>query len=444
MVGYICIFAILAAVYISFKRKYIKGVYVSLFFLILMPKNATIELGMALPSFTIHRMIMLVWFFMWCSNKSIDKEIRKIAFVKILITISILMGLSTLFSSEILISIKRYLYFLVETLLFFIMLQTSLKDAYHAKRILHVIAVSLLCVAVVGIVERFTGFNPSPLFGEKTKTMYELTEFSSIYDNDVQSTYQHRILFGIAMSISLFCYMFFMSIQRNMSSKIKYWIVFFIGASALYFSLSRGPWLACMLGLVFLFACNPRFAVSKFFIIIAIAAVITMSRPGILDTIHGLVESTLDMTTLKGSSFQWRFQVWEVASKQIVNAGPINTLIGFGPGSQMFNDFGCVEISSGHVVEMYSWDNEFAIILYEQGFLGLLLWLCLYLNIFATSMYKNILKKHYFSIAVFSLPVIFIFVFMKTNVSIFIPQLVYIEFSFIAIISALQSSRFKA
>ena len=74
------------------------------------------------------------------------------------------------------------------------MLQTSLKDEIAVKNLIKAISAALLIVALLGVIENYTGFNPSPMLGEKHKYAFERNR--SFGSFDVTSTYLHRILFG--------------------------------------------------------------------------------------------------------------------------------------------------------------------------------------------------------------------------------------------------------
>lgn len=438
MLSYFILFVILVFVFIQFRSDYYKGLYSSLFFLILMPPNSTIDISAALPSFTIHRLILIMWLIMWLQKRTLKKQLREIPFSGILIAIAATMAISTALSSYFMVSIKRYFYFLFESLLFFIMLQTSVKDIDTVKTVIKVVSASLLIVAFIGVIERYTDFNPSPYLGEKLK--YDFEAVHSASPDDVVSTYLHRILFGVGMAIGMMYYFFRVNKDNSRFKNILYFSFFFFCGAGLYFSFSRGPWLAFAVGIVFLLTVAPRAMLKKGLVLLAIIALVFLIRPGTQQSILGLSQSTLDESSIKGASFRWRFIVWNMAFTKIIKGGSVlNTLFGYGGGSHVFLDFGLVRLSTGHVTQLKSWDSEFAIVLFERGFIGTALMIAFYLNIFAKGVPYCIRKKQDYQIMLLPLACIVIFMVMKTNVSIFAPQLVYLEFISISMVSTLLS-----
>jgi len=441
MLGLFIILVILAVVFLRFRTDYNKGLSASLFFIILMPPNSTIELSAALPSFTIHRLILFVWFVMWIRNKTITKRLGDIPFFKILLMISAVFAVSTALSSYLLVSIKRYFYFLIEAVLFFIMLQTSLKNRTVVSNVVIAISASLAVVAFIGVLEKYTGFNPSPYLGEKLRYEFEVDHTGLA--TDIISTYLHRILFGIAMAIGMMHYFYHIDKMNTRLQNIIYWLLLSINGAGLYFSLSRGPWLAFVVSILLLLVIAPKEVFIKSLVLMAVVGIVFIIKPGAKSTIMGLARSTGDETSLKGASFRWRFIVWNMAYTSITKSSIMHTIFGYGGGSHLFMEFGRVLLPTGHSALFESWDMEYAVILFEQGFVGFFLTLFFYIAILKKSIAHCFRKKQDYKIMQLALACFFIIVFMKTNVNIYAPQLDYIEYVYIAIISALTSERYQ-
>jgi hypothetical protein len=162
-------------------------------------------------------------------------------------------------------------------------------------------------------------------------------------------------------------------------------------------------------------------------------------RPGVWATIFDLGSQTFDPTSLKGSSFQWRFVVIDTALSAMKNAGIMNMLFGFGGGSQLMTDFGKYEIYPGVWLPIESWDCEYAIVLYDKGWVGLLLLLLLSVIALArvARLIGNASDTATRSLAVSVLVTLLFFAVARTNVALHAPQLIYAEMAFFGLGSAL-------
>jgi O-antigen ligase len=437
MLGYLVIALVLLIIGNCFRRGYSMGLSASLFFLVLLPDNLAVNISISLPSFTIHRLILMLWFLFWVREPTIERRTRGIQFFRLLVALAVSLLASTLISQNFMVSVKRYLYFLIESLLFFVMIQTSLKDADHMTRILRVVSISLFLVALVGIVQRYTGFNPSPLLGQKQ--MYDFEVSVNVTTSDVTSTYLHRILFGIGMAIGGINSIFASQQERKPGRKRLMFVFALVTMLAMYFSLSRGPWLAFVVAIVFLTFLSPRKYMGLSIGIVVLGGALLILRPGILETFTGFYQSTMDPDSLKGASYNWRFQVWEMAFEKVRSVNLLHTLFGFGGGSHIFMEFGVVQLSNGRTTVFESWDSEFAVILYDMGVSGLLFFVAMYFTIFAKGIRYCRRGGPGREVMVLALSILVLIVFMKTNVRIYAPQLIYLEFFNIAVVSKLLS-----
>ena len=419
-----------------YRKGYYDGLYASLFFLVLCPNNMSIELGTTLPSVTIHRIIIVIMFLKAVGEESIVMSPKNVPFINILFVITATMGISTLISDDFLVSFKRYLYFIVETVVFYVIMSSSIKSRDHIVSICKVVALSLVVVALFGIYEKYTDFNPTTLFGRKHTYSFEVVrEMSS---RDVTSTFIHRILFGTAMAVGLMNSIFLCDLVAAGRARLFAWLSIGLLGTGLYFSLSRGPWLAFILSssLVFVFCFRP---VGKRLMAIGMmAGLMFLMRPGTAQTIEALYSSTYQEGSVKASSYQWRFMVLETAYTNIVDAKSVLiTLFGNGEGSHVFKQFKPIRLPTGFLAYFKSWDNEYAVILFERGLIGLFLILFLY----GKFMVKGVLyclhageQKFLVLIACSCCLVIFI---MNFSVRIFAPQIVYLQYVYMAIGSSL-------
>jgi len=446
IVNYLSIFVVVIIILHFFNKDYFKGLSASLFFLVILPQNMTIEFNLSLPALTIHRIILIIMIIAWSRNKDIDHRIKNIPFISIFIIMTYSLFVSTALSSNLLVSGKRFLYFLVENLIFFLILTTSIRDKNELIKISITIAVSLAIVAILGWIEKYSGFNPTSLLPAKTDYAFREGMVRG-QDSGVTATYGHRILFGVAMSVSIVYNLFLPFVMKTKFQKYICWLFVFLSIAALYYSESRGPWLSIAIAIIFSFIFLMKFMFKKIILFSVLVCVLLVARPGVYETITGLFSSTLNASSIKGSSFRWRFSILDLAIQQITDTDTLpKFLFGFGVGSRhyMAEDFERINLSTGHSAAVYSWDMEYAIILFERGVVGFLLLIYLYYRIIKLGGTYCINNNKTRELMVFSMACIIIFMFMKTNVSIYIPQLGYLELISVAFISTLLTSKNNA
>ncbi len=443
--SYAVIIITLIVLFRLYSVNYTRGFQGSLFLLILMPDTIAISFSAAIPTFSIHRIILIFMFLKWINNEEIRSRLDNVHFLRILIIFTIFTGISAIISSNFLVSAKRFLYFVFESLIFYVIVATSIKDKNDAIILVKTVAASLAVVSFLGIIENITGFNPSTLF-PGNPYYYEFRKEFILASSDkgsigIESTYDHRILFGIGMAIAQIYFLFLINRATATVAKIIYWLLIFLTGYTLYFSMSRGPWLALILCLIFLSTFSPKTYLKITIIFTMIALTAMMLRPGTVYTIQRMAKSTVRSDTIKGSSFRWRFAVLDMAYSQVMESKSLTRfLFGFGQGSRHFMEFPYVRLSTGHYATFHSWDMEFAVILLEHGFVGIFLLLYLYFRILTSAFSHYRMYTINREIMLFASGCLLIIIFMKTNVKIFAPQIVYLEFISIALISLLLST----
>jgi hypothetical protein len=440
MFNYSCIVIITIAVLVAFLNNYKKGILVSVFFLVLMPSYADIQINTSLPAITIQRIIIVIMLFFWFGNRKYRLVNTRIKYLIPLVFLALSMGISMVMTESFLVSGKQYLFYLFEYLLVFIIFRTSIDDIEYLKKIVMVVSLSLTVIAVIAILERYFGLEIAAYF--PTRATYDFMRIDEgINYEETTSVLTHRILFGAVMAIGV---VFNMYMMLNSRRKVIFFILTFLNFLGLYYSASRGPWLAFFFSSVMMVVLFPKKHVTIYGILTIVMIMTLLINNGVYSSISGLLESTLDPTTVRGSSYQWRYQVWNMAIQQITSGDIMNLLFGYGQGMHMYKDFGTITLSSGWVTQFRSWDNEFAILLYCFGIIGLFLELILYLYFFLTSFRYIFSKNTYQNIMFLAVNAVFVIALMKTNVAIFSVQVGYIECLSFAISSALQSWKIVA
>lgn len=445
MFNYPAIILIVLTVIFAYKKDYDKGFYCSLFFLLLCPNYITIDINISLPSITIHRIIIAIMLLKFILNKDKTNQFsfREIPFIKIFCLISLSLLISSVSSDYKLITIKRFGYFFVESFLLYIIIARSITSGEKVVKMLKVINLALLFVALIGLLEKYAGLHVSEFFAAKQKYDVERADLtSSIIRGDITSTLLHRILFGYGMAIGMVNGLVLLDQVEGKKKKYFYWFSILCFAAGLYLGLSRGPWLGFIFASLFIVVLFYKPYFKRVMMIFIFVLTLFLLRPGTLNTINALYKSTFEESSIKGASFEWRFIVLNHSINSMISSGSfIKVLFGNGDGGHIFHDFEPVLLPTGHWHYIESWDMDFAVLLYDRGFLGLLLFFILYIIFFWKGLRYYMYRKKYWREALLTLAVILLFVFMKTNVRIFASQLITLELIYIALGGLIQNEK---
>jgi hypothetical protein len=410
-------------VVVLFNSNYIKGLQWSLLFLIVLPQYIGIHFGGAFPVLTIHRIIVIISIIYWLSQKEVNKS--KVPLMGIFVLIVLANTVSLLQAPFFTDCLKKYLAFIIEGIVFFSILVTSLKNEADIKKTLRYIYMAIFITAVMGFFERYTGIKPILLF----------PSFESLaVGRGLLSTFSHPIMFGVAMAIGLIISVHYLSLMSKDISKTILWIGVLLMGSCLYFTVKRGAWLAAMIGLVSMFFLSSGRMKGKIALIILFPLMVVLINPGVLGTITDTYETTMDDSSLRGASFTYRFELWNVSYSEIKKS---TERMAFGYGFNyhanvdFYREFELIEGRRSHFT---SWDSEFATLLLENGIVGLFLHVVLYITML-WYLFKKIFvfrkQEPYFMPCIFSS--VLAIVFMMTNVKMFSPQIMFIFYSMVAI-----------
>jgi hypothetical protein len=98
--------------------------------------------------------------------------------------------------------------------------------------------------------------------------------------------------------------------------------------------------------------------------------VVVVLRPGIWHTISNLYEATQDSTSLVGESYQYRSSLVDAITGAVAKE-PGRAMLGYGMGT--FRELGLNIHHLNDVRRWYTCDNNWALFLYETGYVGLFL-----------------------------------------------------------------------
>lgn len=429
------VYVITSLLFIVLLRRYFRSgltslLSYSLFFIIFLPQTIGIVLPWALPVITIHRIILLNMFILWVLNgkyHNVKNIPFKIPIVFIIFVNTIILFNAIYFSA----AFKQYLSVLIEGFLFYTILVTSLTELDDIVRAISYVYNAIFAIAIFAIIERFSTF----------RLMEYLPSFiQRDYSHAVHSSLPHPILLGTVLSIGILLNYYYISLKGSSNALLISLFKLFIIGTALYFSFSRGPWLATILAMLLAFFLTREKRNFKYFFIFAtIPIIILLFRPGVYNTFKSLFMATLNINTLEGRSYYYRWELWNQAFYQI-SQDTLRVFIGYGYGYHRLHDLSGEFGLAARYVSFRSWDNHYATLLLETGIIGLFSYLIFYLRIISTFI-KNIFLFHKFhhntsseiNILILASTSIFVILFMMTNVQIFAKQVFFIFYFFTAI-----------
>jgi hypothetical protein len=324
------------------------------------------------------------------------------------------------------LSLKRYLDFVLETSVFYLVAVTGLRTRADAMRLVQAAWLGLVVVAFLAMTEKWTGFNPVDRFLPN----YAREEGAA---RDILATYQHRILLGAAMAMGLplaFGRMQFPDLGR--SARLLLWVSLAMLATACYFARSRGPWLGAIGGgLIMALLASP--GVRKKLVVLGVVGTLALlARPGVWESIQGLSQDTFETESHKGGTFLYRIELWKIAIAEITKS-PITALFGYGPGAGRGMEFEWSLSYRDRDQRIESWDNHYAYDLFQSGILGFLAALWLYGSAaLALFRFQRGMTGADRDLMVCLLASVMILLFMRTNVLIFAKQLDYLFWGLIA------------
>lgn len=407
-----------------------------------MPEELFIDPGGSLPVLSIYRAIIIAMFFVCFLKRKSYIRISEIPFISLLFVMIILETISLLLSVDFGSSIKPYLSFIIEIVLFYIIFVTGLKyKDIHA--VLSSLTAAIIIVAVVGILERYIDFNPVDFIPITERFMSHRHE--PMNAGLVFSTFTHPIMLGAALAMGWPLSLVIIDNQERPASRLFLRFAVLLILACLYFTFSRGPWLGLIVATIFLVLFRYPKIKKRLAYILVLTLLVFIVRPGTYVTLSGLKSATTNPEAREGSSFYYRLELWKVAYDEITKS-PERLIFGYGQNARaVLNIERELSYDPGRFHKFYSWDNQLAATLLERGFAGLTITLLLYLYIikFFIKIYKLSIKDDKAIIAALSASVA-VFMFMTTNVLIFSHSLNFFFWINISIAVALQKHYYNS
>jgi len=321
----VVVIALLIPVILVYLKDYKKGLFFSFFMLIFLPEYLVIETPAALPNLTIHRLIFFTTLFFWFIKFRSNQKFSDVQFYKVFMIFVIVNVLSVIFSADFFPSLKQFISFTIEVLVFYFLISTSLEDESELIKSLNIAWFALAAIAFFAVVERYFDFQISSLVPGYVRRLGTETQ--------LKSTLPHRILLGTTMAMA-FPIALVMTIyyRGRWFKQLIYWGSVIIFAGSCYFSTSRGPWLGLVLAFVILSIIGSNIVRKRIIMLVALVIIGLLTRPGVWTTLNARVSVTMDDTSFKGGTYQYRWELWKRAYESITMA-PHRFLFGYGPGT---------------------------------------------------------------------------------------------------------------
>ena len=155
------IVALLIPLWVLLRRDYIKGVAYAVFLCVSMSTYLRIPMPGNLPQLTIYRLILILLFISWLRNRDTGHRVSDTPLFGAFAFWALANFISVLFTtSDFVVSLKRYLDFVVEAAVFFFLLVTSLKRREDVFKVLWGACLGVSLVAGLAFVEQYTGHTP--------------------------------------------------------------------------------------------------------------------------------------------------------------------------------------------------------------------------------------------------------------------------------------------
>lgn len=374
MILIICMqFVIVLSLVVASRRSLENALPVFCFFLVLMPLEARLVIP-GLFDFNTMRLSLLTLLILYlchgrASNNDTPLPLKSLIILHISWAVC-----STLYSLSVATSAKQLISQVVEYYLLYFLFVRIITEVSTIYNIVFAMVMAMGICSIFGVVEVYAHWSILRIFPQNLWITYN-GGVDPLYIEwgrglRIRSTFPHPILFGDALAMSIPLTLYLLSIWERRRDRILLWMSLVLMFWAIYKTSSRGPWIATALCGVLLFI-MVRNKVRNYLLVIAMmAAIVLVARPGVWATIAGLYQSSTDASSPVGSSYLYRDALNNTV-KDAVRKEPGRALLGYGLGT--FRELGLDINFLNTVQRWYTCDNNWALFLYETGYIGLLL-----------------------------------------------------------------------
>jgi len=410
----------------TLTKDYNKGVRYAVILLICLPQTLGIKFSNVLPVLTAHRIILVILIAYWIKHiefNALKKVPCKGLFIIIIASNTISLFLAVYFT----VSFKRYLSVCIENFLVYLIFASSINDREQIDEYYRTIFLVICSFGMLAIIERHFGIHIAaylPSFGADDSWLRTSTI--------VRITFPHPIFAGVALAIGVVLGISNFTLHQKGKKVFDLLMTLVIG-SGLYYTFRRGPWLSAVVGLIILFLLGSKKIKKNVLLLLIFPIVVISLRPGVMDTLNHYYKVTFHPYSLEGGSYYYRWELWRKAYQE-VNESPARLAFGYGLEYHRYADLAGEFVLSEKWSEFKSWDNEFACLLLEVGFVGLFLYLLFFTNLFLHFIkgIKNI-SHMYKDVAVSVLSSYVMILFMMTNVKMWSSQIMFLFYIMISL-----------
>jgi hypothetical protein len=340
------------------------------FYLVLMPHESRIVIP-GLFDFSTDRVAILTLLILFLVRR--ERITRAPIPLKRLICFHVVCALcSSVYSLSVATSAKLLVGQVIEYYLLYYMLVRITSEIHTIYKMLYSMLVAIGICCLFGLLEAYASWSILAIFPSNLWVTYGPTGLLYIEWGRglrIRSTFPHPILFGDALAMSIPLVLYLLSVWKHRLQRFVMWTVLLLMFWALYKTSSRGPWIVAVVSCILLFLMIANH-VRKYLIVMATVSLIVLcARPGIWQTVVELYRSTLDESSVVGSSYQYRHVVADTV-RQAVAKEPGRAMLGYGLGT--FRELGLEIDFLNQRQRWYTCDNNWALFLYETGYLGLL------------------------------------------------------------------------
>jgi hypothetical protein len=357
------------------------------FLLMLFPNESQIALA-GYFDLTTQRLIVITTLVLYLFSGEAKEERRRLPLRYTMFFLIAWMLVSSANSVVFVTSIKTVLSEFFDFFLVFYIFAKTVTKTETVRKILYGFVAALMVCSTVGVAEIYWDWHVLNLFPEVYHRFANIVGGVSDRGGRVQTTFGHPILYGSALALTIPMALYLISTSKTAMQKMFLWAGTLLMVLNLYKTGSRGPWLAAAISMVVVMLSGGK-QMRRYVAWMGVLTVIVLvARPGVWDTISNLYSLTLAPDTAQGSSYQWRYALYDQAFLHL-NHDFWRALWGYGPES--FYYLGWKGVFQGMIVSFESCDSSIAQLMIETGYIGFFLGISVFL-IAAYKAFRSSLK----------------------------------------------------
>jgi len=225
--------------------------------------------------------------------------------------------LSAVESIDPILSAKQLISIIFEYYVVYYIFYRTISTQQSIEKILKAMVASMAATVVFGSIESYSGWSVITWFPQAA---YRFTLENEDISYRTHSTFPHAILYGGALAMVIPQILYLIAKAQSKARRIALWIMCLPMFLCLYKSQSRGPWLAAIFGCLLVFLLTSK-KVRKYMLFIAcLSAAVLIIRPGVYDTIAESYAVTFMPEHPKGSSYEYRYALMDVAKTALARS----------------------------------------------------------------------------------------------------------------------------